>query len=70
VGKGGGQAVSDDAFPYIAGVIGGAICFVMLFVGRHIGESNTKQEAILAGVAYYTNDSSGMAQFKWKEAKP
>ncbi len=42
----------------------------MLFVGRHIGESNTKQEAILAGVAYYTNDSSGMAQFKWKEAKP
>ena len=61
--------MSDDAFPYIAGVIGGAICFVMLFIGSNLGESNTKQEAIRAGVAYYTNDASGQVQFKWKECK-
>ena len=28
-----------------------------------------KHEAVRAGVAYYTNDASGSAQFKWKECK-
>jgi len=38
-------------------------------LGSCIKGSNLKQEAIRAGVAYYTNDASGSAQFKWKECK-
>ena len=62
----------DDIMPYFLYVIFGII--IGFFVGVGTGVAHTKREAareaILAGVAYYTNDASGTAQFKWKEAKP
>ena len=51
----------------------GCLLFMMSLIGMVLGhlvaQSNTKKEAIRAGVAYYTNDASGKAQFKWKECK-
>lgn len=38
-------------------------------VGFGRGQSDVSEKAIRAGVAYYTNDASGSAQFKWKECK-
>lgn len=62
--------MNENALPWIFGTIAGFVAVLFLFIGSNLGESNTKQEAIRAGVAYYTNDASGSAQFKWKEAKP
>ena len=49
------------------------LLFMMALIGMYLGhfvtQSNTKEEAIRAGVAYYTNDASGKPQFKWKECK-
>ena len=61
--------MNEDALPWIFGTIAGLVVVIFLFIGSNLGESNTKQEAIRAGVAYYTNYASGMAQFKWKECK-
>lgn len=33
-------------------------------------QSQVEQNAIKAGVAYYTNNASGESVFKWKEDKP
>ncbi len=41
-----------------------------ILLGGFIGEGKMERQAIRAGVAYYTNDASGSAQFKWKEVKP
>ena len=64
----GGQAMKpEEAMPYflcvLLGIIIGGLC------GGGTGVSQMKHEAVRAGVAYYTNDASGMAQFKWKECK-
>lgn len=45
------------------------MALIGMFLGYWVAQSNTKKEAIRAGVAYYTNDASGVAQFKWKECK-
>jgi hypothetical protein len=45
------------------------MALIGMFLGHLVAQSNTKKEAIRAGVAYYTNDASGVAQFKWKECK-
>jgi len=47
---------------WIFGILG-------VFLGSCIGEKKIEKQAIRAGVAYYTNDASGSAQFKWKECK-
>ena len=60
----------DDPFPVIVGVISGMLLLFAFILGSRIKESNIKENAIRAGVAYYTNDASGSVQFKWKEAKP
>jgi len=65
-----GEAVRDDPFPVIVGVITGILLFVAFMLGSKFGESGLKEEAVRIGVAYYTNDASGTVQFKWKEAKP
>ncbi len=36
---------------------------------KHVRISGIKEEAIRAGVAYYTNDAKGKKEFKWKECK-
>lgn len=59
----------DEQFPIFAGVIAGMLLLFAFILGSCIKASNLKEEAIRAGVAYYTNDASGMAQFKWKECK-
>lgn len=59
----------DDQFPVIIGVIFGMLLFFAFILGSRIKESSIKEEAIRAGVAYYTNDASGSAQFKWEESK-
>lgn len=40
-----------------------------VLLGICIGEKKIEKQAIRAGVAYYTNNASGEAQFKWKECK-
>ena len=62
--------MNENALPWIIGIIAGFVAVLFLFIGSKLGESNTKQEAIRAGAAYYTNDASGMSQFKWKVVKP
>ena len=61
--------MSENALPWIIGIIAGFVAVLFLFIGSKLGESNTKQEAIRAGDAYYTNDASGQVHFKWKECK-
>ena len=47
-----------------------SLIFILgLLLGGFIGECKIEKQAIRAGVAYYTNDASGSAQFKWKECK-
>lgn len=60
----------DEQYPIYAGVIAGMLLLFAFILGSRIKESNIKENAIRAGVAYYTNDASGTVQFKWKEAKP
>ena len=54
-------------------IIGFLTFFLMGLIGVGLGhitaDTSLRKEAIRAGVAYYTNDASGKAQFKWKEAK-
>lgn len=59
----------DDPFPVIAGIFAAFMVLASFIVGHVHGRDATEQKAIRAGVAYYTNDASGMAQFKWKECK-
>ena len=48
-----------------------SLIFILgLLLGGFMEEAKMERQAIRAGVAYYTNDASGEAQFKWKEAKP
>ena len=61
--------MNEKELPWIIGIIAWFVAVLFLFIGSKLGESNTKQKAIRAGVAYYTNDASGSAQFKWKECK-
>lgn len=60
--------MSDDAVPVFGAIL--LMAFVGMFLGHLVAKTKIEKEAIRAGVAYYTNDASGMAQFKWKEAKP
>ena len=38
-------------------------------IGAHRTQSQVEQNAIKAGVAYYTNNADGQSVFKWKECK-
>jgi len=38
--------------------------------GRHRGETDVREEAVLKGHAEWVADQSGKPQFKWKEVKP
>ena len=59
--------MSDDAVPVIGAIL--LMAFVGMFLGHLVAKTKIEQQAIRAGVAYYTNDVSGSAQFKWKECK-
>ena len=62
--------MNDDPIPFILTVVLAVISFFTGHaVGFDSGKSNVSEKAIRAGVAYYTNDASGVAQFKWKECK-
>jgi preprotein translocase subunit SecG len=62
--------MSDDEF---LAKLTGAVAVIMFIMGIILGftkgDTALRKEAILAGAAYYTNDASGKAQFKWKECK-
>ena len=45
------------------------MALIGFLLGHLVAKSDTKKEAIRAGVAYYTNNASGKPQFKWKECK-
>ena len=64
---GGGEAVKDDAVPVFGAIL--LMAFVGMFLGHLVAKTKIEQQAIRAGVAYYTNDASGVVQFKWKECK-
>lgn len=59
--------MKDHAFPLFAALL--ILFFAGFLLGHFDTESKIHREAIRAGVAYYTNDASGTAQFKWKEIK-
>jgi hypothetical protein len=59
----------DERDVGIVVALGVILVLVGLFVGQSRGESLIKQEAIKAGVAYYTNNASGESVLKWKECK-
>ena len=59
----------DEQYPIYAGIISGMLLLFAFILGSRIKASNLKEQAIRAGVAYYTNNASGEAQFKWKECK-
>ena len=67
--KRGGEAMKqEDAMPYFLCVMLGIIIGGLF--GGCTGVSQMKQEAVREGHAEWVADASGMAQFKWKEAKP
>ena len=57
----------DDAVPVFGAIL--LMAFVGMFLGHLVAKTKIERQAIRAGVAYYTNDASGTAQFKWKECK-
>ena len=59
--------MNDDAVTFIGAIL--LMAFVGMFSGQLVAKTKIERQAIRAGVAYYTNDASGMAQFKWKECK-
>ena len=61
--------MSDDTLSALTGVVAVSMGIIGLVLGIHLGHIQIKEEAIRAGVAYYTNDASGKPQFKWKECK-
>ena len=58
----------EDAMPYFLCVMLGIIIGGLF--GGGTGVSHMKHEAVREGHAEWVADASGMAQFKWKEAKP
>jgi hypothetical protein len=65
----GGEAVTNNHFPIIPGVITGVLLFCAFMLGAEYAEAGFKEEAVRVGVAYYTNNASGKPEFKWKECK-
>lgn len=61
--------MNDEPEVFIVMVIGVILFFVGWAGGKSRGELDIKQEAIKAGVAYYTNNAEGESVFKWKECK-
>lgn len=61
--------MNDDSTPVIVVVLIAVVFFFGFSVGFGLGQSNVSEKAVRAGVAYYTNNASGEAQFKWKEEK-
>ena len=61
--------MSDDTLAKLTGVVAVSMFIIGLVLGIHLGHIQIKEEAVRAGVAYYTNDASGKPQFKWKECK-
>ncbi len=60
---------NDDTIPVILAVLAVVLFVFGYSVGFGRGQSDISEEAVRAGVAYYTNGASGTAQFKWKECK-
>jgi len=65
----GGGEMSDDTLAKITGSVAVSMFIIGIIVGILRGDTALREEAILAGAAYYTNDTSGKPQFKWKECK-
>jgi hypothetical protein len=61
--------VSDDTLAKLTGSVAVSMFIIGIIVGFTRGDTALREEAILAGVAYYSNDTSGKPQFKWKECK-
>ena len=61
--------MSDDTLAKITGSVAVSMFIIGIIVGILRGDTALREEAILAGAAYYTNDTSGKPQFKWKECK-
>lgn len=61
--------MNDNKLAVLGGLVAALMFFTGFALGLNEGSTGIKEEAIRAGVAYYTNDASGKAQFKWKECK-
>lgn len=59
--------MKDHGMPLFAALL--IFGFAGFLLGHFGTESKIQREAVRAGVAYYTNDASGTAQFKWKEVQ-
>jgi hypothetical protein len=59
----------DDTLAKVTGSVAVSMFIIGIIVGFTRGDTALREEAILAGVAYYSNDASGKPQFKWKECK-
>jgi len=61
--------MSDDTLAKLTGAVAVSMFIIGIILGFTRGDTLLREEAIRAGAAYYTNDASGKAQFKWKECK-
>ena len=61
--------MSDDTLAKLTGAVAVSAFIIGIILGFTRGDTVLREEAILAGVAYYTNDTNGKPQFKWKECK-
>jgi hypothetical protein len=61
--------MSDDTLAKLIGAVAVSMFIIGIILGFTRGDTALREEAILAGAAYYTNDTSGKPQFKWKECK-
>jgi preprotein translocase subunit SecG len=59
----------DDTLAKITFSVAVSMFIIGIILGFTRGDTALREEAILAGVAYYSNDASGKPQFKWKECK-
>ena len=59
----------DDTLAKVTGSVAVSMFIIGIIVGFTRGDTALREEAILAGAAYYSNDASGKPQFKWKECK-
>jgi preprotein translocase subunit SecG len=61
--------MNDDNLAKLTGAVAVTMFIIGIILGFTRGDTALRKEAILAGSAYYTNDTSGKPQFKWKECK-
>jgi preprotein translocase subunit SecG len=61
--------MSDDTLAKITGAVAVSMFIIGIIVGFTRGDTALREEAIQAGHAEWVADTSGKAQFKWKECK-